>query len=83
VKYTLSHQYLPEFQNRMTAIVIKLCMVPIPKAKLWCSGGARDGWFISGVKGGDCFLPDTKGVKHWWEAINIAETWIEKIEESK
>ena len=77
MKIPLSHQYTQEYQNRMTVIVTKLCMIPLSETKLWCSGGPSKGWWISGVREGDCFLPESRGIRFWWKAIEVAEQWLQ------
>lgn len=65
-----------EYQARLAALSQALCGEPVRPMRL--SGGAREGWFLSGQKGGDFALPDTKGCRTWLDALVAAEKWVEK-----
>lgn len=65
-----------EYQARLSALSRALCGEPV--RSMWLSGGARDGWHLSGQRGGDFALPETKGCRTWYEALTSAENWVEK-----
>lgn len=62
-----------EYQARLAALSRALCGEPV--RSMWLSGGPRDGWHLSGQKGGDFALPGTKGCTTWQEALVAAERW--------
>lgn len=68
-----------EYQARLAALSRALCGEPV--RSMWLSGGPRDGWHLSGQKGGDFALPDTKGCRTWQEALVAAEKWALGMEE--
>jgi hypothetical protein len=63
-------------QARLRQMASVLGMVPVDGGKMWLSGAARDGWWLSGCVGGDCKLPMTKGARTAREAFEHAWGWL-------
>lgn len=47
-----------------------------PGDRLWITGSARDGWWLSGCAEGDCILPMSKGARTAREAYTHAYGWL-------
>lgn len=69
-----SHMLTEGYQIRLKALSKALCGEPV--REMWLSGGGRDSWWLSGQKGGDFKLPDTKGCIRWEQALEAAEQWV-------
>lgn len=65
-----------EYQARLKAL--SWAMGGEPVRSMWLSGGPRDGWHLSGQRGGDFALPETKGCRTWHDALTSAEKWVAK-----
>ena len=71
-------------QENLQRLARALCMEPLEGRRMWLSGGARNGWWLSGCAGGDVKLPMTKGAVTAREAFEHAWGWLapelEKVE---
>lgn len=63
-------------KQRLRALAQALCVKPHGHMELWLSGSAREGWWLSGVEGGDVKLPRTRGCVTVWDALEAAEAWL-------
>ncbi len=65
-----------EYQDRLRALSRRMGGEPVRPMRL--SGGPRDGWYLSGQKGGDLVLPNSRGCRTWIQALERAERWLDE-----
>ena len=63
-------------QARLRALSVALCGEPIREMKV--SGSSKEGWWLQGQAEQDFKLPDTRGCRTWEDAVETAESWIQK-----
>ncbi len=59
-------------QENMRRLARAMCMEPIEGRRMFLSGGAKDGWWLSGCSKGDVKLLMTKGAVTAREAFECA-----------